>query len=95
MSEFDLDLGTIERELDDDDGDRRIVLGVLDGSTPGEEWLEELAHGNVLVLAISGTLTELAADFAPEVKDAGGAVIHFREFLVVAPPDVSIDTDRL
>lgn len=94
MSGFDLDLGAIEQEIDED-RDRRVVLGVLDGSTPAEEWLEEVATGNVLVLAVVGTLTDLAADFAPEVKDAGGAVVHFREFLIVAPPDVDVDTDRL
>ena len=94
MSDFDLDLGTIEREIDED-RERRIVLGVLDGSTPGDEWLEEIAAGNVCVLAVVGSLTEHAADFAPEVKEAGGAVVHFREFLVVTPPGVEVDTERL
>ncbi len=94
MGEFDLDLGTIEQEIDDD-GDRRVVLGVLDGSTPGERWIEEVAAGNVLVLYVDGNLTELAADFAAPVRDGGGSVVHFRNFLVVSPPDVEVDTDRL
>jgi hypothetical protein len=94
MADFDLDLGTIEEELDED-RDRQVVLGVLDGSTPGEDWLDVLAAGDVLVLSVDGTLTDLAADFAPAVKEAGGSVIHFRDFLIVAPPDVAVDTDRL
>lgn len=94
MGEFDLDLGAIEQEIDED-RERRVVLGVLDGSTPGEDWIEAVAAGNVLVLSIDGTLTDLAGDFAPEVRDAGGSVVHFREFLIVAPPDVEVDTGRL
>lgn len=94
MSEFDLDLGTIEQEIDDD-GDRRVVLGVLDGATPGERWVEEVAAGHVLVLSVDGDLNELAADFAGAVKDGGGSVVHFRNFLIVSPPDVEVDTDRL
>lgn len=94
MGEFDLDLGAIEQEIDED-GDREVVLGVLDGATPAEEWLDAVAAGDVLVLAVDGTLTELAADFAPEVRDAGGSVVHFRDFLIVSPPDVGVDTDRL
>lgn len=54
-----------------------------------------MAAGDVLVLAVEGTLTDLAADFAPEVREAGGSVVHFRDFLVVTPPDVAVDTDRL
>lgn len=94
MADFDLDLGAIEDEMDAD-RDRQVVLGVLDGETPGEEWLETVAAGDVLVLSIDGTLTDLAADFAPEVRDAGGSVVHFRDFLIVAPPDVDVDTERL
>jgi hypothetical protein len=94
MSEFDLDLGAIEQEIDEDE-ERRVVLGVLDGETPGEEWVEAVALGHVLVLSIDGTLTDLAEGFAPEVRDAGGSVVHFRDFLIVAPPDVAVDTERL
>lgn len=94
MGEFDLDLGTIERELDAGDG-RRVVLGVLDGGTPGEAWIDEVGRGSVLVLSIDGDLAERVEDFAPEVKRAGGSLVHFRDFLIVAPPEVTIDTDRL
>lgn len=94
MSGFDLDLGTIERD-EFDDGDRRVVLGILDGSTPGEEWIEEVAHGNVLVLSVDGDLNELASSFAREIRDAGGSLMHFRGFLVVTPPDVAVDAERL
>lgn len=95
MGEFDLDLGTIEEDEFDADGDRRVVLGILDGSTPGDEWLEEVARGNVLVLDVAGDLNELASGFAREVKEAGGSVMHFRGFLVVTPPRTAVDTDRL
>lgn len=95
MSGFDLDLGSIEADEFDPGEGRRVVLGVLDGETPGEEWLEEVAGGNVLVLDVDGDLNELASTFAREVRDAGGSLMHFRGFLVVAPPGVSVDTDRL
>ena len=94
MSGFDLDLGSIEQD-EFDDGDREVVLGVLDGDTPGEEWIEEVASGNVLVLSVDGDLNELASSFAREVRDAGGSMMHFRGFLVVAPPGVQVDADRL
>lgn len=94
MSDFDLDLGAIERDMAEFD-DRRVVLGVLDGATPGEAWVEEVSRGNVLVLSIDGDLNELAQGFARPIKDAGGSLVHFREFLIVAPADVPIDTDRL
>lgn len=94
MSGFDLDLGSIERE-ELDEGGRRVVLGVLDGATPPAEWVEEVAHGNVLLLDVDGDLNDLAAPFAREVRDAGGSLMHFRGFLVVAPPGVSVDADRL
>jgi len=48
-----------------------------------------------LVLSVDGDLNELAAGFAREVKDMGGELMHFRGFLVVTPPGVTIDTDRL
>lgn len=95
MSGFDLDLGSIEQDELDPPDDRRVVLGILDGNTPAEEWLEEVARGNVLVLSVDGDLNELAATFAREVRDIGGSLLHFRGFLVVAPPNISVDTDRL
>lgn len=95
MSGFDLDLGSIEEdELDPEEG-RRVVLGILDGDTPGSEWREEVARGNILVLSVDGNINDLAAGFAREVRDIGGSLMHFRGFLVVAPPDVEVDTDRL
>lgn len=94
MSDFDLDLQTAEGEIEFPDGDR-IVLGVLDGSTPSEEWVAAIEAGNALVLDIDGELPELAEGFAPQVKELGGELIHFRGFLIVAPPGVDIDTDRL
>jgi hypothetical protein len=47
------------------------------------------------VLTVEGDLNELAAGFARDVRDAGGGLVHFRGFLVVTPPDVDIDADRL
>jgi hypothetical protein len=98
MSGIDLDLQTAEEELEDaegDDGDSRVVLGVLDGTTPDEEWLDIVGDGNTLVLDVEGELNELAAGFARDVSEAGGDLMHFRGFLVVTPPDVSIDASRL
>lgn len=95
MSGFDLDLGSIEQDELDPGVERRVVLGVLDGETPGEEWCEEVGRGNVLVLSVDGDLNELASSFAREVRDIGGSLMHFRGFLVVAPPGVAVDTDRL
>ncbi|MFC7080456.1 DUF5779 family protein [Halorussus caseinilyticus] len=99
-SGFDLDLQAVEQEIEDDgDGgdqiDRRIVLGELDGTTDERDWFEVIDRGNVLVLAVEGDLPELASDLAPRVKERGGSLIHFREFLVVTPADVSVDADRL
>jgi hypothetical protein len=96
-SSFDLDLQTIEREIEDEEGpnDRRIVLGVLDGTTDEREWAEVVDRGDVLVLAVEGELAELAADLAPLVKEGGGDLIHFRKFLIVTPGDVSVDSSRL
>jgi hypothetical protein len=98
MSGIDLDLQTAEEELDepdDDEGDSRVVLGVLDGTTPDEEWLEIVDRGDTLVLDVDGDMNELAAGFAREVSEAGGELMHFRGFLVVTPPGVSIDASRL
>jgi len=47
------------------------------------------------VLNVEGELNELAADFARDVKEAGGELMHFRDFLIVTPPEVDIDADRL
>ena len=95
MSGFDLDLGSIEQEELAPGEGRRVVLGLLDGTTDPEEWLAEVAGGNHLVLSVDGDLNDLAAGFAREVRDAGGTLMHFRGFLVVTPPGVDIDTGRL
>jgi hypothetical protein len=96
MSDIDLDLQAVEDQMETDDGEsRRIVLGVLDGSTPDEEWIDEVESGAVLVLSVEGDVNELAAGFAREITEAGGELMRFRDFLIVAPPGVVIDTDRL
>lgn len=95
MSDFDLDLRHAEEQLEELEYDGRVVLGVLDGSTPSEEWVLEIERGCVLVLSIDGDLNELAAGFARTIKDRGGELMHFRKFLIVTPPGVDIDTDRL
>jgi hypothetical protein len=93
---FNLDLRNAEEEIDlPEEFDGNVTLGVLDGTTPDSEWLGEVDDGNVLLLAVEGDLNELAAGFAGDLKDAGGTLMHFREFLVVAPPGVGVDTDRL
>ncbi len=94
MSDFGLDLTRAEEELDDEvTGD--VVLGVLDGETDPEEWIDSVRSGDVLVLAVEGELNTLAAGFAREVRERGGSLTHFRGFLVVSPPGVDIDSDRL
>ncbi|EMA37953.1 DUF5779 family protein [Halococcus hamelinensis] len=96
MSDFDLDLQAIEGEIDEADGAAtRVVLGVLDGGTPKSDWVAEVESGGVLVLAVEGNLNRLAGGFARDVRELGGELIHFRQFLIVTPPGVSIDTDRL
>ncbi|SDZ77421.1 hypothetical protein SAMN04488065_0209 [Haloplanus vescus] len=96
MSEFDLDLRNAEAQLEDvEDGDSEVVLGVLDGSTDPAEWIRAVEAGKILVLSVEGDLNRLAAGFAREVRDAGGTLMRFRGFLVVTPPGVGIDTDRL
>lgn len=95
MGDFDLDLQSAENEFEETDGGERIVLGVLDGETPGEEWTALVEAGNTLVLDVEGDLTDLAESFAPEVKQLGGELMHFRGFLVVAPADADIDASRL
>lgn len=100
MSDFDgLDLQSVEDQLDEEGdspvGSDRVVLGVLDGTTPPREWLEIIDSGAALVLNVEGDLNELAAGFARDVKEAGGQLVHFRDFLIVTPPGVDIDADRL
>lgn len=97
MTEFDLDLSAIEEDLKDEEerGGGRIVLAILDGDTPGQEWIDLIEEGHVLVLSIEGRLDDLAAEFAPKIDEGDGSIVHFRDFLIVAPPTVTIDTDRL
>jgi hypothetical protein len=100
MTEFDIDLRNAEAQLEGDDGDddggaSEVVLGVLDGTTDPAEWLEAVEDGKTLFLHVEGDLNRLAAGFAREVRDEGGTLMRFRGFLVVAPPGVGIDTDRL
>lgn len=99
MSDFDgLDLQSVEQELEGEDegaGSSRVVLGVLDGTTTPEEWIDTIQGGAVLVLNVEGDLNELAAGFARDVKEGGGELMHFRGFLIVTPPGVDIDADRL
>lgn len=100
-SNFDLDLRTAEDEMEFEEaagtvvGSDRVELGVLDGTTPPEEWVEAVASGRVLVLAIEGDLNELAAGFARDVTELDGQLVHFRDFLIVSPPGVDVDTGRL
>ncbi|RXK49087.1 DUF5779 family protein [Halorientalis pallida] len=96
MSDFDLDLQAVEDRMDDDErGGSRIVLGILDGSTPDEEWIAEVDGGAVLVLDVEGNVNELAAGFARDITEMGGELMRFRDFLLVTPPGVVIDTERL
>ena len=99
MSDFDgLDLQAVEDQMAVDaeaGGSSRVVLGILDGTSEDEEWIDAIENGDLLVLNVDGDLNELAAGFARPVTEAGGELMHFRGFLVVTPPGVSIDTDRL
>jgi len=101
MSDFDLDLRAVEEHVTEAEEDAegtgggRIVLDVLDGSTPDEEWIELSEAGNVLVLNVAGDVNALASGFARDVHDAGGELVHFRGFLIVAPPGVEVDRERL
>lgn len=97
MADFGLDLKAVEEHINTDEeaSPHRITLGVLDGTTPPREWIDAIDRGEVLVLAVEGELNELAARFAPEISEAGGDLVHFREFLIVTPPDIAVDTDRL
>lgn len=95
MGDFDLDLRGAEEQLDEEGIQGDVVLGVLDGDTDPAEWVRNVESGNVLVLAIEGDLNDLASGFAGDVRGIGGSLMHFRQFLVVSPPNVDIDTDRL
>jgi hypothetical protein len=94
MSDFDLDLRTVEEHIDEE-FEGEIVLGILDGTTPAAEWLDTVSNGAVLVLCFDGEVNDLASGFARDVKESGGTLIHFRGFLVVAPPGIDVDTERL
>jgi SepF-like predicted cell division protein (DUF552 family) len=80
---------------EDDDADSRVVLGVLDGTTPASKWADAVRGGDVLVLAVEGDVNELAGRFARDVREEGGDLIQFRDFLIVTPEGVAIDRDRL
>ncbi|QFU81424.1 DUF5779 family protein [Natronorubrum aibiense] len=96
MSDFDLDLRAVEEHIDEElEIEGSVILGVLDGTTPADEWLEAISKGNLLVLNVEGDVNELASGFARDVKESGGSLIHFRGFLLVAPPGVDVSTDRL
>jgi len=96
MVDIDLDLQAVEDQMESEGGEgRRVVLGVLDGATADEEWLAEVDGGSVLVLAVEGDVNELAAGFARDVSEMGGELMKFRDFLLVTPPGVVIDNDRL
>ena len=95
MADLDLDLQTAEGELDELEEGGRVVLGVLDGSTDDEDWIDHVENDDVLVLNVEGDLNELAAGFARDVRDMGGELMHFRDFLVISPPGREIDTGRL
>ncbi|WP_181687248.1 DUF5779 family protein [Halorhabdus salina] len=96
MPEFDLDLQAVESQLEGDEGaDHRVILDILDGTTPDEEWVRCITNGAILVLNVDGDVNEQAGGFARDVRDSGGSLVHFRGFLIVTPPSVEIDTDRL
>ena len=78
MGDFDLDLQTAEGELEEPDTSGQVVLGVLDGTTETEAWIEHVESDDVLVLNVEGDLNELAAGFAREIRDLGGELMHFR-----------------
>lgn len=99
MGEFDLDLQAVEDHMDvpdDIEWEGHVVLDILDGSAPAEDRIETvLEDGHALVLAVEGDINELAAGFAREIRDAGGSLVTFRGLLILTPPGVSIDTDRV
>jgi hypothetical protein len=99
MSNFDLDLNAVEDHLPDEtDGEDlsgAVELGHLDGSTPDEKWIETVMGGRILVLNVEGDVNELASGFAREIKNEGGGLVHFRGFLIVSPPGIEIDSERV
>jgi len=99
MGSFDLDLQAVESQLDNEDDDsvpdRRVVLGMLDGTTPDEAWIDLVDGGSVLVLNVHGDVNQRANGFAREVREMGGDLMHFRGFLIITPDGITIDTDRL
>lgn len=97
MSDFDLDLRSVEDQMDwgDEDESGQIVLGVLDGTTPPEEWIAVIEAGSVLVLAVEGDVNKLASGFASDVSELDGDLLQFRDFLLVTPDGVDIDRSRL
>lgn len=95
MTDFDLNLRHAEEQLDEELSRGDVVLGVLDGTTDPQEWIDAVDRGNVLVLSVDGDLNSLAAGFAREIRDMDGSLMHFRKFLVVTPADTDIDTSRL
>lgn len=72
-----------------------VEFGVLDGTTPPEEWIEAVEAGHVLVLTVEGDVTELAAGFASDVRAEGARLVHHGDALVVVPDGVTVSTDRL
>lgn len=95
MTEFDLDLRAVEDQIEPEPEETRVELGVLDGSTDPSEWVDAVEDDRLLVLAVEGDVNERAAGFARDVTEMGGDVVHFRGFLVISPPGVGVDTDRL
>ena len=94
MTDFGLDLHEAEDQLDGEVAGE-VVLGVLDGETDPATWVRQIEYGNVLVLAVDGDLNDRAAGFAGDVVEMGGELTHFRGFLIVSPPNVTINADRL
>lgn len=96
MADFNLDLRSVEEHIDEEvEEGTQITLGMLDGTTRPEEWIAATERGEVLVLAVDGDLNELASGFAREISESGGELVHFRQFLIVTPEGVGVDTDRL
>ena len=52
MADLDLDLQTAEGELDEPEEGGRVVLGILDGSTDDEDWIDHVENDDVLVLNV-------------------------------------------
>lgn len=93
MGDFDLDLGSIEENIEE--GDRRVILDILEESTSGDTWVADVTDGNIIVLHVIGELDEVVGGFAEKINSIGGSIVHFRSFLILTPPGVEIDTDRL